>query len=134
MNLSPAEILEKHQIPKTSFRELVIAILMENKEALSQKEIETKIPGSTDRVTLYRTLKLFDNKGLIHKIILDDQNVKYKLINEQIGVSHPHFHCRKCHRVICLPQVELPSCELPEGFSEAQCNLLVEGICNNCNQ
>lgn len=133
LNILPSAILSQFAISKTAIRESVIALLIQHKEALSTKEIEQELNGPVDRVTLYRTIKLFEEKNIIHKIILEDGNVKYRLINDHKGVMHPHFHCINCGKVICLPEIPLPAVDLPEGFSINTQNTIIEGICKKCN-
>lgn len=133
MNQSEHQVLSKYTIPPTPFREGVLNILSNHSIALSQKEIETRLKVPVDRVTLYRTLKLFVSKKLVHKITIDEQTVKYRLVNPLKGTYHPHFHCRTCDRVLCLPEVNMPELSLPEGFTQHSSNLLVEGKCDHCN-
>jgi Fur family ferric uptake transcriptional regulator len=111
----------------------VFDVLSTHSVALSQKEIELKLSGPVDRVTLYRTLRLFVSRNLVHKITVDEQTVKYRLINPKRGLRHPHFHCRTCDRVLCLPEINMPPLSLPQGFTQHSSNLLVEGICDDCN-
>ena len=60
-------MLEKKQIRKTPFRLEVLKLFKASKNAISLKEIEKNLT-SFDRITLYRTLKLFIEKGLIHEV------------------------------------------------------------------
>jgi len=119
---------------RTTIRTKLLQILDEANEALTSKEIEQLLDEEVDRVTLYRTIKLFEEKKLIHKIVIDDQVSKYRLINIKKGIDHPHFHCIQCDKVVCLPDVPLPCCDLPEGYSVRTQNTLVEGTCQNCNK
>lgn len=134
MTFKPSEYLKQFGLRKTAIREEVVLLLSNSKEALSARELEDKMEGPVDRVTLYRTLKLFDEKKMIHKIILDDQTTRYVLVNPVRGTQHPHFHCIVCDKVVCLPNSPLPSCQLPEGFSAQSQSTIVEGICKKCNK
>lgn len=132
--MESAEYLSKAGLSRTPIRTKLIHILHEATEALSSKELEQKLDDNIDRVTLYRTIKLFEEKQLIHKIVIDDQNSKYRLINTNKGINHPHFHCIHCDKVVCLPETPLPCCNLPEGFSASNQNMIIEGICPNCKK
>ncbi len=125
--------LSQFGLSRTAIRTKLLEILYIAEEALSSKEIESKLDDDVDRVTLYRTIKLFEEKKIIHKIVIDDQVTKYKLINSQKGKEHPHFHCTECDKVLCLPDTPLPSCKLPDGFSIQAQSTIVEGTCQNCN-
>ncbi|MBS2096898.1 Fur family transcriptional regulator [Carboxylicivirga linearis] len=132
--MKPEDILAKHGLSRTSIRTKLIQILAEAHEALSSKEIEQQLDDNVDRVTIYRTIKLFEDKGLIHKIVVDEQSTKYRLIRENKSTDHPHFHCIKCDKVVCLPDTPLPCCDLPQGFRVSTQNTIIEGTCQKCNK
>ncbi len=127
------DILSQFGLSRTSIRTKLVTLLLEESEALTSKEIEQKLDEEIDRVTLYRTIKLFEEKNLIHKIVIDDHTAKYRLVNSEKSIDHPHFHCTECDKVVCLPEMPLPDCGLPEGFSAKTQNTIVEGKCPKCN-
>ncbi|MCU4177003.1 Fur family transcriptional regulator [Carboxylicivirga sp. N1Y90] len=131
--MNPSEYLSSYGVSRTAIREKLLSILSREDQALSSKEIEEKLGEDIDRVTLYRSIRLFEDKNIIHKIVIDDQTIKYKLINPKKGSTHPHFHCVECDKVLCLPETPLPQCNLPEGFSAKTQNTIVEGTCQKCN-
>ena len=58
-----------------------------------------------DRVTLYRTIKQFEEKGLIHEVIDTKGQAKYALCVTECTThehhdDHLHFHCSQCDRTI----------------------------------
>lgn len=61
-------ILKKHLLRVTQFRLDVISIFITAGRALASHDIEEKLHDA-DRITLYRTLKSFEDKGIIHKAI-----------------------------------------------------------------
>ena len=134
MTFHSSDYLKRFGLSKTAIREEVLSLLFKSEAALSPKELEDKLEGPIDRVTLYRTLKLFDEKKMIHKVILEDQTTKYVLVNPEKGTQHPHFHCIICDKVVCLHNSPLPCCQLPDGFSAQSQSTIVEGICQDCNK
>ena len=62
-------MLEKKQIRKTPFRQKVLKLFKASKNAISLKEIERNLI-SFDRITLYRTLKLFIEKALLYRAFI----------------------------------------------------------------
>lgn len=60
------KLTNKHVKP-TAMRELVLKILSEQTNAVSLADIES-IFDKADKVTLYRTLKTFEENKLIHSI------------------------------------------------------------------
>jgi len=118
----------------TLIRKQIIGCLWGDGVALTQKEIEESLPGVPDRVTLYRTLKLFAEKGIVHKIVIDEDTQKYKLAGRFRKNDHAHFHCIKCNKLLCMPQLNVDLKGLPSGFRYQSALLVVEGICDCCSR
>ncbi len=125
--------LKSHGLTGTVIRKHVLHHLWEEDIALTQKEIEERLPSDTDRVTLYRTLKLFTEKGILHKIVLDGDTQKYKMAGRFRKSDHAHFYCTRCHKLLCMPQLDVDLSELPSGFRFSSARLIVEGICDHCS-
>ena len=128
--------LTSRNIKPTAMRELVLDILTEQKMAISLSDLEQKFHKS-DKVTLYRTLKTFEEKKLIHSIDDGTGAVKYALCKESCQCHpeelHVHFRCLKCQHTFCLSDIPIPSINLPVNFSMENINLVVKGVCSNCN-
>lgn len=128
--------LTSRNIKPTAMRELVLDILTEQKMAISLSDLEQKFHKS-DRVTLYRTLKTFEEKKLIHSIDDGTGAVKYALCKESCQCHpeelHVHFLCLKCQHTFCLSDIPIPSINLPVNFSIKTVNMVVKGVCANCN-
>lgn len=133
------EVLENSGLKKTSTRLIVLEILRSRKEAVSQPELEKMLGKEVDRITLYRTLSTFEEKGIIHKVIDLNGTANYAFCssscnNEQHHDEHVHFNCTVCLNVYCLEELEIPRIDLPEGYLSQSTNLIVYGICNNCTE
>ncbi len=130
------EILGDYQLKSTACRNEVLGVLINKHQALSQAEIERDVDAVHDRVTVYRTLKTFLDKGLIHKVLDDAGVTKYALCNEcaenDHNHEHVHFKCENCGKTQCLENVAIPSINLPKGYKILEKNLLVQGICATC--
>ena len=128
--------LESRQIKPTAMRQLVLSLLTEQKAAISLPELEKKFEKA-DKTTLYRTLKTFEEKKLIHSIDDGSGSVKYALCMEECECQHDdlhvHFMCLSCKHTYCLNDMSVPSFDLPRGFQLNTVNLVVKGICPNCN-
>ncbi len=129
------ELLKSKHLSATPFRLEVASILWQNKQPIFQKELEKRLPESHDRVTLYRTLKLFIEKNLIHRIAIDNSQVAYKLNtnNQSPTPEHLHFYCNLCHQVICMPELPITDVKLPTGFEKSECRFVIDGKCKSCN-
>ena len=135
MTKNRQDILQNHKIKPTAMRELVLKILSEQTNAVSLKDIEN-IFDKADRVTLYRTLKTFEENKLIHSIEDGTGSVKYALCKETCQCMpedlHVHFLCNKCQHTYCLNDISIPSIILPVNFKLETINMVVKGTCANC--
>lgn len=133
------EILEKHDLKKTKPRISVLEILTDRKSATSQPDLELVLGKDVDRVTLYRVLKTFEEKGIIHKIIDLNGTANYAVCSSsctehQHHDQHVHFNCRVCLRLYCLDSVHVPQLQLPSGFTPDTINHIIYGTCPSCNE
>ena len=128
--------LTNRNIKPTAMRELVLDILTEQTAAISLSDLEQNFHKS-DKVTLYRTLKTFEEKKLIHSIDDGTGAVKYALCKESCQCHpeelHVHFLCLKCQHTFCLNDIPIPFIKLPVNFSIENINMVVKGVCANCN-
>ena len=132
------KVLKKHNLRITQFRVDVINVFNDARKALSSSEIETKLHDA-DRITLYRTLKSFEEKGIIHKAIDGTITQKFALCDAECDEhqhhdEHVHFHCEMCESTFCIEHVYVPGIDLPVGFKVKSKNLIVHGICQNCGK
>ena len=138
----PNEItsLKAMKLRQTDAREAVLGVFLDGQYALAHSDVEAKLSDRFDRVTLYRTLKTFVDKGLIHKVLDDVGGMKYALCRDECNSmeqhhkhDHVHFKCNICGQTTCLDQVTIPTLILPSGYKKQEMNLLVQGICQTCN-
>ena len=84
--------------------------------------------------TVYRTLEVLEELGLVRHAHLSDRAPTYHSVTE-----HEHFHlvCRNCHRVISVdPDVLTPLAErlsADHGFTVDVGHLTVFGRCGECS-
>lgn len=139
MNTDVKKILKDHSLRLTQSRGDVISVFLDKSVAVSHSDIESEIDGKYDRVTIYRTLKSFIDKGLIHKVLDDSGATRYALCHDNCSEdshkhNHIHFKCQKCDETTCLELVDIPDVKLPPGFQAIESNYLISGICKKCNQ
>lgn len=128
--------LLKHKIKPTAMRLLVLDYLSNLSAAISLSALYEEFHRS-DRITLYRTLKAFEDKGLVHSIDDGTGAPKYALCEVNCDTtehndSHIHFHCDNCKQTYCLQKFNIPEFELPANFIQQEVKLVVSGICNQC--
>lgn len=131
-----SDILKKHELRKTSIRMKVLEVFLDKDEAMSHAELERELE-ETDRVTLYRTLKKFEESGIIHKAIDGTDTARYALCHgacehHHHEDNHAHFNCEKCGKTFCLDNVEVPTFKLPNGYSQESAHLIIKGTCELC--
>ena len=122
----------------TTAKTAITTILSESDAALSHIEIQHKLDGLCDRVTIYRVLDRLVNEDRIHKIATPDGTVKYASCHHDHTPvanyhkhNHIHFNCEKCEKVTCLDNV-VPQFEISNGYQVKEMNFTITGICPNC--
>jgi Fur family ferric uptake transcriptional regulator len=136
---SITEILDQVDLRTTDCRRVILEAFLESSYALTHADIEENVAKAFDRVTVYRTLRVFAAKGIIHKVLDDSSTPKYALCRENCDTQHHdhfhvHFKCNSCGQTNCLDEVKIPSVQLPVGYILVESNFLISGICNMCNQ
>src|SRR6195952_445238 len=113
-------LLETHHLKKTGPRLKVLSLLSAKNTATSQPDLES-VMNDIDRVTLYRILNAFEEKGIIHKVFDLNGTANYALCKSHCDEGHHHdehlhFNCTNCKNVYCLNDLNLPAINLPAGF------------------
>lgn len=133
---SAEHLLQQHRLRQTPIRQAALGLFLDTSHALTHQMIEARLGGSFDRVTLYRTLKSFEEKGLIHRIADDSDAVHYALCydcgHEQHADNHIHFKCETCGHTFCLEEV-IPQIVVPNQYKITQVQMLVTGKCPSCH-
>ena len=136
MNLSMEEILRHRKIRPTAMRLLVLDYLTEQDKAVSLADVQHSF-GKLDKSTVYRTLRVFEEKKLVHRIEDGTGHTKYALCREECECLpcdiHFHYHCTGCHKTVCLTSGNIPVPRLPEGFDVTEANLVLKGLCAKCS-
>ena len=96
-------ILKDYKLRQTDCREEILNVFMKKSHALAHADVELPLKDRFDRVTIYRTLRTFVDKGLIHKVLDDEGGMKYALCKEGCNTpdhkhhhDHVHFKCNIC--------------------------------------
>ena len=137
ITLSTDNILRKNQLSITDSRKKILELFQGNKGALAHHDIEALTGEKFDRVTIYRTLQTFVEKGIIHTIPTADNAVLYALCKNDCTTghhhdNHVHFICDNCNVTYCLDSVVTPKVDLPAGFKPLAIDVVVTGLCKNC--
>jgi len=126
----------------TPQRRLVLEIFLENREKhLSAEEIYqlSRQKEEIGLATIYRTLDLLEELGLLSKINFGDGRSRYELIQDGLNDTHNHHHliCLNCGRIQEVEEDLLHKLEeiveRKHHFSIVNHNLQFYGYCNRCN-
>lgn len=133
------DILKRNGLSVTEGRKKILDLFLATGGALAHADIERNTEAAFDRVTVYRTLQTFVEKGIIHQIPTTDNSVLYALCKQNCEEGHHHddhvhFICSKCDKTICLDDVTVPSVKLPKNFTPIQSAMIVSGICSDCKK
>lgn len=131
------DILHRRQLSTTESRRKILTLFLNSNDALTHGDIEKQVGDKYDRVTIYRTLQTFEEKGIIHSIPTADNSIKYALCKEceegHHHDDHVHFICNTCEKTICLDDVVSPQISLPQGYAADNVQVVINGICKECS-
>ena len=140
MSPSTEHLLKSAGLRTTEQRLTVLHTLVEAGTALSHGDLEKRLGPQLDRVTLYRTLRTFVERDLVHQVLDKKDGVRYAICAHHCAEhkapehnhNHLHFTCRKCDGTFCLEQVVIPAFTLPVGYVVEETSLVVSGVCGRC--
>lgn len=131
----PAQILRKAGLKATGLRIEILQVLLEAPEPLAHRDVLNRVgPKSTDRVSVYRALQAFVDKGIAHRVVTADRVGRFALsAKDRDHPLHPHFLCRSCGRVECLTRIRIPSV-IPGkiGHRIEEQSWYMRGVCSAC--
>ena len=133
------DILRRNSLSVTESRKKILGLFLNLHGALAHGDIEKKAGEKFDRVTVYRTLQTFVEKGIIHTIPTTDNSIRYALCKNNCSEghhhdNHVHFICLQCGATLCLEDVVVPEIKIRKGFSINEIEVVVKGICLDCQQ
>ena len=138
MSIDVVIVLKEKGLHITSARQNILAAFYKKQGSVTQKDIQQLSGEAFDRVTIYRTLELFVEKGIIHIIPSKDHVMRYALLmnakNGNCYEHHLHFLCTDCGKTICLDTVPVPVMQLPEGFAGKETDMIIKGTCKTCTK
>lgn len=111
----------KEKLKETGFkitpqrRAIVEILLKNNSEHLSSEEIYDLVRVDCPEIglaTVYRTMQLLDEVGVISKLNLDDGCIRYELdLDKDDCHNHHHLICKKCGKIMEVKEDLLDSIE-----------------------
>lgn len=135
-------VLKEKGYKLTPQRRAIVEIIIKNEGShLTTEEIYNLVKDECPEIglaTVYRTVMLLEEMGLLSKLDLNDGCSRYELIHEDENHQHHHLICRKCGKVI---EVQGDLLEELEENIEKKYNFKIEdhsvkfyGICSECSR
>jgi Fe2+/Zn2+ uptake regulation proteins len=124
----------------TPQRRAIVDILIENEgKHLTAEEIYDLVKEDCPEIglaTVYRTILLLEEMGIISKIDIGDNCSRYELIHDEENHQHHHLICTNCDKIIevegDLLDVLENNIEDKYGFVIKNHSLKFYGICKEC--
>lgn len=126
----------------TPQRRAIVDIIIRNEGShLTTEEIYDLVKKECPEIglaTVYRTVQLLEELGVICKLDLNDGCSRYELVHEEENHQHHHLICTICSKVIEVPDDLLEALEHEiEGkyrFKITNHSLKFYGMCNECTK
>lgn len=129
-------ILNSHSQKITTPRLDILRILKSNHKPLTISEIHNSIKNKkTDLATVYRTINLFAELGIVNEIDFKDDFKRYELVYDRH--HHHHIVCRKCKSVENVEACVLDELEkflFKKGYTNISHSLEFFGLCGKCSR
>lgn len=120
----------------TKQRQSIESAILNAGRPLSPQEIlliaQQKV-GSLGIATIYRTLKILQESGVVKAVTLSGEDFSRYEPLESVNQHHHHFLCTQCTRAF-----DVHGCEenfkkmLPEGFKILNHEITLYGYCKDC--
>jgi Fur family ferric uptake transcriptional regulator len=146
MEYSVAVVLHEAGYRLTAQRRKVLDVLEDSHDHPTAEDIYIRLRSRGERVcigTIYRTVELLEEIGLVRKINLGDRN-RYELMESHSDFGH-HYHlvCEKCGKIVDISHDILSAHaksieELVKevgvvyGFQVSGHQFRIFGICRDC--
>lgn len=132
--------LKENDLRLTNQRKMVLEALFDNRDAhLNVEELYKHINKEHPEVglaTVYRTLDMFVNLGIVHKMEFGDKGALYELRVENGEHYHHHLFCVDCGKIIDFSNDGLDELEekimQKHGFLIKDHTLRFYGLCKQC--
>lgn len=119
------KIIKEAGYKLTRPRQLVLDLLSKKHKPYSPKDIDNKMEGKIDLVSIYRVLHLLLKLGIVYQEKIENKN-QYYIADS----SHHHIVCRKCGQIECVPCSHL--FHNIKSFTKISHEMSLSGVCNSC--
>lgn len=125
-------VLKDNGFSATEPRKEVLRALTAN--GASAAQLSSRLIETLDRATVYRTLSLFEQTGIVNRSSIHDE--AFYELSELFQPHHHHASCQQCGRIIDVSSRQLESAitalAKDEGFLAVNHSLEIRGYCVRC--
>lgn len=126
-------ILQKKDIRLSHQRLLILDYLLVNHNHPTAEDIYLdlkKIDPVISQATVYNTLNLFSEKGIIKELDFNMQSKRYEFAKKSYG----HFICEKCGKIKDFEVMDSPIAKELDKYTLESVELIYRGICPDCKE
>lgn len=132
------DLLRAAQLKVTPQRTAILQLLKESREHPGVEKVHKMILKrypSVSLATIYKTLELFKEKGLIQEVAASSRQVGY----DGQPHFHPHLVCKSCKEIKDMSPGEIPEEYEKEaaekhGYQVSSKQLFLYGLCSECQE
>lgn len=132
-----AEYLANENLKMTPQRRVILDTMLKQKDHLSSEELYSRVKKrdkTIGQATVYRTLKLLNEAGIIEPLDFADGVTRYEPCYGK--VHHDHLICERCGKNIEIldETIEHRQEEIAkeQGFKLLRHKMYLYGICSDC--
>ncbi|MCD6415235.1 MAG: transcriptional repressor [Planctomycetes bacterium] len=132
------EVLRQRGLSVTRLRLAILTALhgMGSAATASGLLARLRVEHSVHNTTAYRNLATLEKAGLVRRIPSGARSFLYELSCPHARPVHPHFTCRGCGKVVCLPPIDLAAVwellSVEGGLSPERAHVTLVGLCGQC--
>ena len=130
------KILKDNNYSTTKARRVVCELLW-RREPQSMHDLQVLAQGKLDRASLYRTIALYEQLGIVQRIYI---GWKYKAeLSDIFSHHHHHISCLACGKIVAITNEDhiehlIAGIAQSHGFVAQKHQLEIRGYCASCNQ
>lgn len=125
------ELLKRYNIRPNRNRVSILDEILRCSYTVSALELLDRLKD-IDKTTIYRTLDLFEEKGIVMKVI-DPEGVSHYCNRLGNSKPHLHFYCKRCHKTECKSIDNLPEFNIVDEQVE-NIEIKITGVCKICKE
>lgn len=131
-----ASLLRSTGLRATEGRLALLTLLAKESKPLAVHQIEKKMKGALNQVTLYRALEALEKASIVVRVNLEHDHAHFEL-----AVGRPHHHHAVCRDCGLVEDIEVPHAPLPQKDAAKQAkafavidrySLEFFGLCRKC--